>query len=137
MLRVIIRRCGDDDGIHFLRSGNLLESIRSHKKLGRVQLGVAFGLLNSVEIIASFVQLVLKQIAQSHHARSAGIDHVGCIFGAASSASEQRNTHCGVRGRSAHQLRLEEQHPGGCCRCADEFPTVHFVESVSSLLCVC
>jgi len=79
---------------------------------------------NFVEVITRFVELVLEQVAQRYDARSAGIDHVGGIFGAAAPTPEQRNTHCRVRGRPAHQLRLEEQHPGGCCRSADEFPAV-------------
>src|SRR6516165_11959754 len=50
MLRMEIRRSGDDDGIHFLRCGNLLEGIGAGEQLSGVNDGKSFGLQELVEV---------------------------------------------------------------------------------------
>src|SRR5262245_39805930 len=62
MLRMKIRRGGDDDGVYFFGSGNLLVRFGSEKKLRGIQGGKTLCFLQFVEMRSRLIKLVLKHI---------------------------------------------------------------------------
>jgi hypothetical protein len=57
---MIVRRCGDDDGVQLLGRSNLLAGAGADEKLRGIQSGIAFGLLELIEMRAGRVELILK-----------------------------------------------------------------------------
>src|SRR5215472_18652283 len=89
MLRMKIRRRGDDDGIHFFGGSNFVKGIRAEEELLGVDGAIAFGLLQLVEVSAGGIELVLKQVCERDDTRAAGVDQIRGVFGAAPAATEQ------------------------------------------------
>src|SRR5437588_492071 len=135
VLRMKVRRRGDDDRIDFLRSGNFVESVRADEELRRVNGTEAFGLLELVEIGVSRIELVLKQIGERHDPCAAGVDQIRGIFGAAPAAAQQSNAYGGIGGGATHEFGLDEHQPGRGHGGADEFAAVELVGGVNRLFC--
>ena len=108
VLRMIVGRRGDNDGIDFLGVRELLVSVGAEKKLRRVDGGVAFGLLELIEVGPCGIELIAEEVGQRDHARIARIDEIGRVFRAASAAAEQADPHSGVGRSAANQRRLDE-----------------------------
>src|SRR3984893_13832058 len=60
MLRMVIRRSGDYDGVQFLGPSDLLIRVGAKEELRRVDRGVTFILLDFVEVCAGGIELIAK-----------------------------------------------------------------------------
>ena len=93
---------------------------------------------NGVKVLLALVQLVLKEVGQSHHARGGVVGKRCGDVRAAMPAAEQSQSNRRVRRRAAHKLRLDDHDPrsaGG----AEELPPAHLLLQVLSsffLLCL-
>ena len=135
VLRMKIRRCGNDNSVDSLGNGNFVKCVRADEELRAVNRAVAFGLLEFVKVGVSSVELVLKQIRKRHNARAAGVDQICSVFRAPPAAAEQADANRGVRVRAANQFRLNEHQAGRGGGYANEFAAVEFVGGVRLLVC--
>jgi hypothetical protein len=67
VLRMEVGWRRDDNGVHFLRSSDLLVGPRSDKQLLRIESRVPFRLLQLIEVSARRVELVLNRSAAQRH----------------------------------------------------------------------
>ncbi len=127
MLRMKVRRRGDDDGVDFLRVRDLLVCVGAEKKLRRVNVRIVFDPLELIEMRMGHIKLIAEEVSQRDHARVAGIDQVCGVFRAASPTAQQTNAHCGVGRRAVNERRLDEHH--ACCGGggSQKFASVNFV----------
>ena len=121
VVRVEVRRRGDENKVYFLRLRDLLIRIRTLEELGRVNGGVALRLLQLVEVLAPFFQLVGKQIGDGGHARTGILHEARRFFRRPPSAAENSEANLRIRFRPAHSLRLDNHK--ACCRgCPQKLP---------------
>src|SRR5256884_7539530 len=135
VLRMKIRRRGDDNGVDFPGSGDFVESVWTDKALRGIDGGEAFRLLKLVEVGARGVELILKHVGERHNTRSAGVHQIGGVYGAAPAAAEQANANGGISVRAADELGLDKHQSGGGRGAADESAAVGVV--AGGLLLVC
>src|SRR5215472_19119481 len=136
VLRMKIRRSGNDDGVDVFGGSNFVESVGADEELRGINRAEAFGLLQLVEIGVGGIELVLKHVGKRDNPRTAGVNEIGGVLRAAAAAAEQAYTDCGVGRCSADKIRIYEHEASGGSGRAYEFATVEVVGGVCWMFCI-